>query len=510
MSRTINSIKNIKYSMFGQGIILISNFVTRMVFVRVLSVEYLGLNGLFSNILSILSFAELGVGSAIIYSMYKPLAENDEMKLKALMNLYKQAYVSIGIVIIVIGTMLTPFLEFFVKDMPDIPYIRLIYIMYIANSGFSYFFSYKRSVLIADQKKYIESFYHYSFYLIRNVLQIIILLLTKNFLLYLGIQVLSTLAENITISKKADKLYPFLKGKNNIKLDQKERNTIFRNVKAMMLHKLGSVIVMGTDNLLISKFVGIIEVGIYSNYLLIINALNQIFGMIFQAMTASIGNLGVTEKNEKNKFIFNCIDFLGFWIYAFASICLINLFNPFINLWLGEKYLFSIPIVLLIVVNFYLTGRRKSVLTFRDALGLFWYDRYKPLFESGINLVVSIVLAILFGIEGIIIGTIISTLTTCFWIEPYVLYKYGFKASVVSYFIKYTIRTVIMILVGIITCFICNLFSNYTLPGFIGRMVICAIVPNTLFLIIFWKTKELQYLINILKNIFNKSVPATN
>ena len=505
MSRTKNSIKNIKYSIVGQVLTLLANFVTRMFFVRSLNAEYLGLNGLFSNILSILSLAELGVGAAIVYSMYKPLAEKDEIKLKALMNLYKQAYISIGIFILVIGTILTPLLQYFIKDMPNIPHIKFIYIMYVVNSGFSYFFSYKRSFLIADQKKYIESFYQYSFYLLRNILQVLILIFTKNFLLYLGIQILITLIENIVISREVDKLYPFLKEKNNVKLEQKEKNNIFNNVKAMMCHKLGGVIVLGTDNLLISKFVGILEVGLYSNYLLITTALNQVFGMFFQSMTASIGNLGATENKEKNKFVFDCVDLLGFWIYGFAAICLIILFNPFINLWLGEEYLFSMIIVILVVINFYLTGRRQSVLTYKDALGLFWYDRYKPLFESVINLIFSLFLVNLIGIQGVILGTIISTLTTCFWIEPYVLYKYGFKSSIKVYFIKYVIWTVIMLFVGSITWIISNLFSNYTLLGFIGKMLVCAIIPNILFLIIFWRTKEFQYLAGIFKKVIKRS-----
>lgn len=500
MSRTTNAIKNIKYSMLGQILTLIANFVTRMVFVRVLGAEYLGLSGLFSNILSILSLAELGIGSAIVYSMYKPLSEKDENKLKALMNLYKYAYILIGILILIVGVSITPFLEFLIKDVPDIPYIKLIYIMYVLNSGFSYFFSYKISFLIADQKKYIESLYHYSFYLLRNIIQIVVLLITKNFILYLGIQIVITLTENIILSKKVDKFYPFLKEKNNVRLEAKEKNTIFNNVKAMIFHKLGRVIVLGTDNLLISKFVGIVEVGVYSNYLLIINALKQVFNIIFQSMIASIGNLGATENKEKNRFIFSCIDLFGFWIYAFSSICLLILFNPFINLWLGEEYTFPFSVVLLIVISFYFTGRRKSVLTFRDALGLFWYDRHKPIFESVINLLVSIILAKLIGIQGIILGTIISTIATCFWIEPYVLFKNGFKASVRPYFTKYVIWTLFMIFVGIITWMITSLFSDYTLLGFIGKIITCVIVPNSLFLVIFWKNEEFQYLNNTLKS----------
>ena len=250
MSRTSNSIRNIKYAIFGQGIGIIISFFSRMVFVRILSAEYLGLNGLFTNILSILSLAELGVGPAIVYSMYKPLAEKNEYKLKALMSLYRKAYITIGIVIAVIGLTFTPFLDFFIKDIPNIPNIKLIYLMFVANSSISYFFSYKRSLIIAGQKRYIATFYRYSFYFLLNIAQIIALLLTKNYILYLGLQIISTFLENVCVSNKADRLYPFIKTKGDERLDKAEKYTIVRNVKAMIFHKVGGTVINGIDNLL--------------------------------------------------------------------------------------------------------------------------------------------------------------------------------------------------------------------------------------------------------------------
>lgn len=504
MSRTNNSIKNMKYAIVGQGIGLLISFVSRMIFVRSLSAEYLGLNGLFTNILSILSLAELGVGAAINYSLYKPLAEKEIYKIKALMGLYKKAYYSIGIIIAVVGTALVPFLGYLIKDMPDVPHIELIYLLFVINSSISYFFSYKRSLIIADQKRYITTIYRYGFYFLLNIAQIIVLVLTKNYFFYLILQIINTFLENIFVSKKADQIYPFLNDKGSTKLDKKEKSTIIKNVKAMVYHKVGGVAVAGTDNILTSMFVGIKEVGIYSNYQLIINGLNTVYGLAFQSITASIGNLGASEAKEKSIFIFNCINLLGFWIYGFSSICLMILINPFINLWLGKEYLFPMSLVLIIVVNFYLTGMRKSVLTFKDAFGLFWYDRYKPLLEAGINLVGSIILAQYFGVSGIFIGTIISTVTTCFWIEPYVLFKYGFEDSCTVYFKKYGFYTMIMTISGLITWAITGLFSDYSLSNFIGKLIVCLIVPNSLFLIAFWRTKEFKYFLNIIKNILSR------
>lgn len=501
MSRTMNSIRNMKYAIIGQAIGLLVSFISRMVFVRTLSAEYLGLNGLFTNLLSLLSLAELGVGSAIVYSMYEPLADKDYYKINSLMKLYKKFYTIIGIIVALLGFSLAPFLSHLVKELPDLPNMKIIYILFVINSSISYFFTYKRSLIIADQKGYIATYFRYGFYFLLNLSQILALVLTKNYILFLGLQISSTLLENVVVSRKAEKLYPFLKENNVSKLSKDEKNRIIKNVKAMFLHKIGSIAVLGTDSIIISKYVGIIQVGLYSNYLLIINALNTVFGLFFQSIIASIGNLGVTESNEKKKYIFEAINLFNFWVYGFASICLLILFNPFIHLWLGKEYLFKQSLVLIIVISFYLTGMRKSVLTYRDALGLFWYDRYKALFEAIINLIVSIILVQYIGISGVFIGTIFSTLTTCFWVEPYILFKYGFGESVKPYFKQYGYYTGILLAASVSTWLASSYFSNSTIIGFIGKLIICGIFPNAIFLSVFWKSEEFQYLFErIIKN----------
>lgn len=499
MSRTINTVRNIRYAIIGQTFGLVISFLARMVFVRTLGAEYLGLNGLFSNILSMLSLADLGIGSAIIYSLYKPLAEKNEPKIQALMALFKRAYISIGIIIFVLGFSITPFLPYLVDKMPDIPHINLIYMMFVADAAISYFFSYKRSLIIADQKRYIATLYRYGFYFVLNSAQIIILLTTGNFILFLLLQILNTSLENIFISRRANKIYPFLTKRDHEKLHAEEKKSISRNVKAMIGHKIGGVVVLGTDNIILSKFVGLVTVGLYSNYLLITGALNTILGLIFEAATASIGNLGVTETKERSHFIFRCVDIFGFWIYSFSSICLFILLNPFIKIWLGEQYLFSISLVSVIVVNFYLEGMRKSVLSFRDAYGLYWYDRYKPFFSAGINLIVSILLVIYIGTIGVFIGTAVSILTTCFWVEPYILHKYVFKISSVKYFQIYVLRTVLFLCTGILTWFLCSLIGEEGIINFLGKVLVCIIIPNLIYLILFWHKDEFKHLLLIVR-----------
>lgn len=504
--RTISSIKNLIVAFGGQFIGIIISFVARIVFLQILNAEYLGINGLFTNILTILCLAELGIGSAMNFSLYKPLAEHNKEKIKSLMYLYKKAYIIIGIIILVLGIAISPLLPYFINEMPDIPEnIYFIYILFVINTGISYFFSYKRALIISDQKRYIATFYRYAFYFLLNVAQIICLLITRNYILFLVLQIIFTLLENIFVSIKANKMYPYLKEKNIDKLLKEETKEIKKNVFAMVIHKVGGIVVNSTDNILISKFVSLTAVGLYSNYYLITNALNIVIGQVFSSIVASIGNLGATENKEKLKNIFDKVFFMNFWIFGFSSICLYILFNDFITLWLGEEFLLSISVMLVIVISFYITGMRKSVLNFKDALGLFWYDRYKPIFEVVINLITSIILAQKIGLAGVFIGTIISTLTTSFWVEPYVLYKYGFKTKLREYFkqcIKYTIIT---ILVALLTIFIVNtLFTSVTILSFIGKLLLCIGIPNLCFVIIFRKSEEFIYFKNLIEAIINK------
>lgn len=506
MSRIDNTIRNAKFALAGQVISILVGFISRKIFVVFLGAEYLGLGGLFSNMLLLLTLAELGIGWAINYSLYKPLAERDEKKLIAIMAFYRKAYLTIGLTIFALGFLLTPFLDFFLKDPPSIPHLRLIFLMFVANTSISYFFSYKRSLIFTDQKGYLTTLYKYVFYLALNAVQVVILVTTRNYLLFLSAQLVMTLAENIAISRKADRLYPFLKSKVTEKLDSVEKTKITRNTFAMVLHKVGTTVVMGTDNLLISKFVGLLEVGYYSNYNLIFYGLRTVIQQLFNAAGASIGHLGATESKEKRFFVFRSLDLFGFWIYSFSSICLVILANPFISLWLGDKYLLSNSFVIVIVINFYVTGMRQSVISFKDALGLFWYDRYKPLFESLLNLILSIILVKKLGMVGIFIGTILSSLLTCFWVEPRVLYKYGFNLPVASYFFNYAKNTAVMLVTGYITWLASGLFSQAGIPSFAYKLAVCLIIPNLFFYLLLRKDKRFKYLVAIFRTrILKKS-----
>lgn len=493
MSRTRNSLLNFLCAFIGQTLGLIVSFVARIFFIKILGSEYLGLNGLFTNILTVLSLAELGIGNAITYSLYKPLANHDTKKSKALMELYRKIYIIVGIVILILGVSLTPFLSLFINEKPNVENIELIYILFVLNTAISYFYSYKRNLIIADQNRYVATIYRYSVYCVLNIVQIIYLLLRKNYIGFLLLQILATITENLLVSFKADKMYPYLKSKNKTVLDVATKNEIVKNTKAMMMHKIGGVVVNSTDNIILAKFVSITAVGLYSNYYLIINALNMVLGQIFTSLLSSIGNLCVNSDIKKQYDTFNKIDFLTFWVSCFAAVCLLCLFNPFIALWVGNDYLFSYDIVLILVINFYITMMRQSVLTFREAMGLFYKDRYKALLESFINIIMSIILAIKFKTFGVFLGTFISSVTTCLWIEPYILYKYGFKQKVGIYFKIYIKRLLLLIGLALITCLACSVVKKVGYVWFLLRLLICLVVPNFILYIVYRNSKEFKY-----------------
>lgn len=499
--RSKSSAKNLVVALIGQAFGLIISFIARIIFVKFLSDEYLGLNGLFTNLLTMLSLVELGVGSALVYSLYKPLADGDNEKVKSLMDLYRKSYNIIGGVVLIIGILFIPFYRYLISEVPSISHLDFIYILFVLNTSISYFYSYKRSLIICDQKRYIATIYRYVFYFLLNVFQIIVLFLTHNYILYLITQVVFTWLENICISIKADRMYPYLKDKNIKKLDKKELNTISKNVRAMLFHKIGGVVVNSTDNILISKLVGLIAVGMYSNYYLITSALDTITAQFFNAITASVGNLGACTNSKKVKETFNTTFFLNYLIYGVITVCLLILFNPFIEVWLGKKYLFDFGVVLVITICFYLKGIRKTCLTFKDALGLFWQDRYKPIIESIINLVASIILGIKYGVLGIFMGTIISTVTTSLWIEPYVLYKYYFKENIIDYLYRFIKYTLVVVLTYLIVQKIVILISINGILGLLIKGVVSLILSILIMTIVFIKTNEIKHVKKIFKDI---------
>ena len=281
-----------------------------------------------------------------------------------------------------------------------------------------------------------------------------------------------------------------------------EKNGLTKNVKAMFLHNIGSYAVFGTDNILISSFIGIATVGLYSNYTMIIGQLGTLISPIIGEIGSSVGNLIATEGKDKNYSIFKISYLINFWVYSICIIFLYNLLNPFINWWLGDGYLLSQFSFIFILINFYLTGLRSSISTFKIKAGIFVQDKYIPLIEASINLGASLILVQYLGLVGIFLGTTISTLTTVFWNVPRLTYKHVFNLSVWSYFLKYTIYAIITIFACLIVTSICDLMVHgHSFISLIERGIICLITPNLIYIAIFYKNNEFKYIKTLLANI---------
>ena len=466
-----------------------------------LSEGYVGINGLFTDILNILSLSELGVGTAITYALYGPIARNDIKKQQILMRMFRTFYRITAGVVLIAGLCLIPFLDILMKDRPDVDHLIIIYLLYLLNSFVSYLLIYKKILVDAHQMNYVTVMYHNGFLVLQDICQIIVLLLTRNFILFLIVAVVCTMSGNICMSRKADRLFPYLKESCEERLLQEERRDIFKNVKAMLMHKIGNVVVNNTDNLLISSFVGVVTAGIYSNYYLIIGSVRQVLDQAMLGVAASVGNLGVTEEKEKVGQIFDRLFFIGYWLFGFAGICLLELLNPFVELAFGERYLFRKEIVLILCINFCINGMRRAVLIFKESMGLFWYDRYKAVAEAVLNLVISVLMVTKFGVAGIFAGTFCSTVLTSVWVEPYVIYKYRLEKPVTEFFTKYVGYLGVMAVVWGITEYFCRFISGQVFLVLICRLGICLIVPNILLWLIYRRTVEWKELWNLLKRI---------
>lgn len=499
LDRTDKSIRNIKYALVGQVLNILVNFFSRTIFLRILGTVFLGANGVFTNILSILSLAELGIGPALIFALYEPLVKKDNEQIKQIMRLYKISYISIGMIIIAAGLIFCPFLGYFITE--DLPNTNLVlaFMVFVLTSAASYFYSYKSSLLIADEKRYIVIKYQQGFYILINVLQIVALYLTRDYIMFLLIKLVLVFLEHYLVSCRANREYPYLKEPVTGRLEGEAKNGIVKNIKAMVIHKVGTVLVLSTDNLIISRMLGVVVVGVYSNYTLITNTLTSFIEQVFSSIIASVGNFRVTASNERSMEVFNTVYFLGFWIYGFSCISLLCLFNPFISLFFGKELIFNFPVVLTIVFNFYFTGMRSPVNSYKQAYGLYWQNRFVPICEIAINLVTSIVLCKYLGIAGVFLGTIISTLCTCFWVEPYVVFKHGFNSSMAGYMVTYLKYTAVTVVTGAGCYWLCSMLP-FGFLGFVAKGFICLIVPNTVFAIIFKGSKEYKTLKGILVN----------
>lgn len=514
MNRTKKAAKNVIISLMGYICVVLGGFISRTVIIRYMGIEMVGIGQLFSNIFMLLSYSSFGLETSIVYSLYVPLQKKDYDKVNTIMQFYKKCFRIIEFAIIGLMALFIPFISFIVKDSDNVQNIYTILILYGLTSASTYCYAYKRSIIIADQNRWLSTLFTDISAIIKLVLQIAIISLTQNYTLYMLTNIVVVIS-NMLAAYEADRRYPYLHGTFVEQITEIEKKELKRTTIATIEQKLGFVLVFAADSILMSAFLGLDVVGKYSNYLMIINGLQAGIIIIFQSVTAGIGDLAVEEGagGQKLRQSWKILNYIGYWIYAFSTVCLLVLFNPFIEVWIGKEYIFSLPILLCIVLNYYIDGMRRPVITCKDAMGIQWNDRWKPWIEAALNVVISTALLMCgYGIEGVLIGTIISKLLSSCWIEPYMLYKYGLKDRLRDYLKEYAIQILGLCIMAAATYGCANAVEVegnlwYTL---LAKFVVCMVIPNAFFAILTFKSDAYRASKKVMKQLFRKRDKAVN
>jgi len=523
MGRIQAAKKNILFGTIGKIVTLILPFILRTLFIRDLD-KYLGINSLYGEILSFLNMAELGIGTAISFSLYGPVARGEKEKIKSYMQLYKKAYQYIALVVVVIGIILVPFLDKIVKQKDDMVIshreIVVFYLIFLFNTVSSYFVAYKYSLSNAEQKNYIQDNTINITKIVTVIFQMFVVVITKDFFLFLITDAIIQLIQKIFISKYLDNMYPLLKEKNIEKLSKEEENTIWTKTKALMFHKVGDVIRLQTDAIIMSSVLGIDKVGYVNNYNMISLAVAGVVDSVFSSLTTSFGNLIATENKEKQYGMFRVYRFVAAWIYGFSGVGFMLLITPLVEIWTkhakGDKWNSAwllVPMaVFLYVTDYYFKGERKVLVNFKTAAGIFEQDKYFALIQGVVNLILSIWLAYAWrddpqifgitvsGVAGVYVGTVISGLIANIT-KPVIIYRTCFDRSAVSYFVESFKYLASMAFVMVI-CFLIEkwVMPETTIVGFVIMVVIITVVFNGVYLLLYGRTEEFKYLLDKLKS----------
>ena len=493
---------------------ILLGFGYRTIFVYFLVAEYLGLNGLFSNILTILSLAELGITTSIVYRFYKPISENDVHYVGMLMNFFKRVYSIIALVVTGVGLALLPFLPLLINETDTVPSdinLHVVYLLFLANTVSSYIFSYKLTLLTADQKNYVFSVIDLIINLSKYAIQIAILIITRNYTITLASGIVVVLLINFIASLWTTKQYSDVFRVKEM-LPKEEQSKILKDTRACLYHKVGYTVLTGTDNAVLTKMVNLASTGLYSNYAMVLTYIQSFLTQILGNFTASVGNAIQQMKEEEYYKLFRKMTFLCLWISSVVITCTYIAINDFICIWLGDKFLLDEITTVVLCIQLYLTITRITNSAFINAGGLFVKDRIRPLIEAVINLGVSILLTYYFGIVGVFAGTIISCLLTIFWRDPYLLYKYSFKRSVFDYWGLYALFTLITFAVTFGLAYLKHVIAlpRGNIILLLVECIVSFIVINAVLLLMLHKKEEYKYLVLVVNKVFAKFKRSSN
>ena len=495
MSRTANVTKNLTVGVISKVFLLGATFVVRTLFIRILGAEYTGISSLYSNILSLLNLAELGFGSVLTYELYKPLKDNDEETVAALVALFKKIYTAVIAVVLTFGLLLIPFLKYIVKSDLNQSELLIYYVLYLMDSVASYFVAYRTMVIEADQKRYVTNLAEIIAKFAMYICQSIYLVLTRDFLGYLIIQVAFTILKNVALHIVSLRMYPYLSRKNTACKTNIDTGRIYKNVKAMCVTKISGVILNQTDSIIISILLGTIYVGYYSNYYMLIIYLNSIYSIIVTSMEASVGNLNAEGNQEKSYSIYKRIDFLLSSINVFCVAEFICIVQDFITVWIGEEYIQGWPLIIALMVTFYLQQSMNTVLIYRQTMGLFEAVKKAYPIMAMLNILLSILLGKIMGVAGVALATGMSKLLTVFWYEGKIVFQ-KMGQSMWQYLLGQVKKIFFLVITVAVAFRLSLMISMCTITGIILKGIMTGLVVLVCLFVAYHRTAEWKWAVN--------------
>lgn len=506
--RKQKTIFNVVGTMCSYFVMVLFNFITQRYIIHVLGIEYSGVNGLFSNILTMLSVAELGIGTAIVFKLYKPIKDENYEEINKWMNFYKVCYRYVAIVILVCGVIIVPFIPKIVGKTSINDNLYLLYLISLLDVVFSYLLTYKRSLLYADQKNYIINIIHIFYIVFMNITQIFVLNIFHSYFIFLVVKLFFRIAENLIINKYVNVHYSYLK-KTKEKISKVERKDIYERVKAIAFQKISFVVNKGADNLIISLFLGIVQVGLYTNYFTIVNAITSVIYQFVSSFIASVGNLLTDNNKTKNYLIYREITLVNSYISIMGSIMFIIIGQDFIKMWIGEEYLLSAVTLVLFGIYIYVDSIRRSITVFKDAGGICKEDKNMYIIMPVINVFFSILLVYIIGMPGVILGTIFSYLFLIFFSYPKYVFKPLFCKNVKYYyfdFFKYATIAVITFVLSVLI--LKNVYISNSIIYILIKLMVIFIVGTIVFIILLHNTMEFRELLDLSKKFMRKLIKS--
>ena len=502
--RSAKSVRNVATGISNKVLIMLLAFCTRTIFIRLLGAEYNGVNSLYTNILSVLSLAEMGMGNVLMFYLYAALKDRDDRAVASLVMLFRKIYSIIIVIVLSVGILLVPFLRFIVKSELDNSELIIYYLLYLVNSVASYFVVYRTTVLSADQKSYISNIVQTIMIVVMYVLQIIYLLLFRNFIGYLIIQVLCTIAANLILNHIAIRHYPFLKNTttmvNKLTINTKD---VYKNISATFLFKVSDTILDQTDSIIISIMFGTVLVGYYTNYFMLISYLVAIASIIANGLVASFGNLNA-EGDMKRSYEMFRVALVAFSIFGtITTTCYACIVQDFVPIWVGPEYVMQYGLVISILAVFYLRMATNTMWMYRSAMGIFNEVKYINLIAAGLNIVLSIVLGVYLGVPGVIVATAVSRIVTSFWYEARIVFK-KFAQPLSQYFIL-QLKSVLVCVVSVLLSLLISSYFSGNAYVVLGLKLLVAVCISTLLVIVFYRrTPEYRTMVKKIAGVLHK------